>query len=76
MLADFNATDRYKTYDFKQNNLLNFKRSDSDLIVVKLLVLTRNERVALPYPTFALLCRIAPSSVVCRSVCHSISLSH
>jgi len=27
-------------------------------------------------PTYALLRRIAPSSVVCRSVCRSVSLSH
>jgi len=25
MIADFNETDRHKTYDFKRNNLLNFQ---------------------------------------------------
>ena len=39
-----------KMYEFKRHILLN-ERTDSDLIVAKLFVLTRNDCVALPYPT-------------------------
>ena len=54
-----------------------FEHTDSDLMAAKLFVLTWNDCVVCRIPhSYTLLRRIAPSSVVCRSVCRSASLSH
>jgi len=46
-------------------------------MVAKLFGLTWNECVVCRIPhSYALLRRIAPTSLVCRSVCRSVSLSH
>jgi len=86
-IADVNAIDRHVWIQMKQF-ISCFKRSDTDVIVAKLFVLTRNECVASPNPTVTnyyfvrkLTCSLLrycyrPSSEVCPlSVCQSVSLS-
>jgi len=49
MIAEYTATDLHTMYDFKRDS---FERTDSDLVVAKLFVLSWNECVALPYATY------------------------